>query len=57
MYSWQGVFLILGLCYAIYLILKLFVDIYRIQMEKKAGGFSEDFLQMLRDIRRMNGEK
>ena len=57
MYSWQGVFLILGLCYAIYLILKLFVDIYRIQMEKKAGGVSEDFLQMLRDIRRMNGEK
>ena len=57
MYSWQGVFLILGLCYAIYLILKLFVDIYRIHMEKKAGGFSEDFLQMLRDIRRMNGEK
>ena len=57
MYSWQGVFLILGLCYAIYLILKLFVDIYRIQMEKKAGGFSEDFLQILRDIRRMNGEK
>tara|TARA_A100001011_G_scaffold399174_1_gene506614 strand:+ start:196 stop:369 length:174 start_codon:yes stop_codon:yes gene_type:complete len=57
MYSWQGVFLILGFTYATYLVLELCVQLYKIQQEQKAGGFSKEFLQMLRDMRDMKDEK
>ena len=57
MYSWQGVFLILGFTYATFLVLELCVQLYRIQQEQKAGGFSKEFLQMLRDMRDTKDEK